>query len=43
MKKKEKPVAKAKKSIAAGLKKSNKADVGKVKSQKSMKSIKEPC
>ena len=43
MKKKAKTAAKAKKSIASGLKKANKADVGKVKVQKGMKSIKEPC
>lgn len=43
MKKKAKPAAKPKKSVASGLKSANKADFGKVKVQKSMKNIKEPC
>jgi len=44
MKKKAKPAVKAaKKSINAGLKKANKMDTGKVKSQNGLKSIKEPC
>lgn len=38
-----KKVVKAKKSIATGLKKANKMDTGKVKSQNGLKSIKEPC
>ena len=41
--KKDKSPKKPKKSIAAGLKKADKADFGKVKSQKGLKSIKEPC
>lgn len=43
MKKKVKAAAKAGKSVASGLKKANKMDTGKVKSQKGLKSIKEPC
>ena len=43
MKKKAKPAVKAKKSINSGLKKANKMDTGKVKSQNGLKSIKEPC
>ncbi len=43
MKKKAAPAKKAKKSMASGLKKADKMDYGKVKSQKGLKSIKEPC